>query len=212
MALIKCPECGKDVSEQAEICIHCGFPIKKDQINRDRQNIANKSIGFEYFSEKGDTLALTCKNCKKIWNFSKEHIIDNTDGSGNNYLILGTQLVCPNCSNRMSIGEKIKVPEYVEVNTPPIDDKKSNRTISSTSTVNNSQTSSNNAGGIGIVLLVIAAIFAGYLIFGGGSSNSDNAWVKTGESAFNKLEKGDVYSMTKNEWSYIEKALDWYGD
>ena len=122
MALIKCSECGKDVSEQAEVCIHCGFPIKKNQINRNRQNIANKSIGFEYFSEKGDTLALTCKNCKKIWNFSKEHIIDNTDESGNNYLILETQLVCPNCSNRMSIGEKIKVPERVEVNTPPIDD------------------------------------------------------------------------------------------
>ena len=209
MALIKCSECSKDVSEQAEVCIHCGFPIKKNQINRNRQNIANKSIGFEYFSEKGDTLALTCKNCKKIWNFSKEHIIDNTDESGNNYLILETQLVCPNCSNRMSIGEKIKVPERVEVNTPPIDDKKSNSTIT---TVNNSQTSSNNAGGAGIVLLVIVAVFAGYLIFGGNSNNSNNAWVKTGESAFNKLEKGDVYSMTKDEWSYIEKALDWSGD
>lgn len=28
MALIKCPECGKDVSTAAETCPHCGFPIK----------------------------------------------------------------------------------------------------------------------------------------------------------------------------------------
>lgn len=27
--LIKCPECGNDVSDFAEQCIHCGFPLKK---------------------------------------------------------------------------------------------------------------------------------------------------------------------------------------
>jgi tRNA(Ile2) C34 agmatinyltransferase TiaS len=28
MALIKCPECGKDVSDKADKCINCGYPIK----------------------------------------------------------------------------------------------------------------------------------------------------------------------------------------
>ena len=28
MSLIKCPECGKDVSTAAEACPHCGYPIK----------------------------------------------------------------------------------------------------------------------------------------------------------------------------------------
>lgn len=28
MAIIKCPECGKDISEKATHCIHCGYPIK----------------------------------------------------------------------------------------------------------------------------------------------------------------------------------------
>lgn len=28
MALIKCPECGKDVSDKAESCPNCGFPIE----------------------------------------------------------------------------------------------------------------------------------------------------------------------------------------
>ena len=27
MALIKCPECGKDVSDKAPACIHCGYPL-----------------------------------------------------------------------------------------------------------------------------------------------------------------------------------------
>lgn len=28
MALIICPECKKEISDKADICIHCGFPIK----------------------------------------------------------------------------------------------------------------------------------------------------------------------------------------
>lgn len=29
MALIKCPECGKDVSDKSDVCIHCGYPLKE---------------------------------------------------------------------------------------------------------------------------------------------------------------------------------------
>ncbi len=28
MALIKCPECGKEISDKSEICVHCGYPLK----------------------------------------------------------------------------------------------------------------------------------------------------------------------------------------
>ena len=27
MSLIKCPECGKDISDKAEMCINCGYPL-----------------------------------------------------------------------------------------------------------------------------------------------------------------------------------------
>ena len=33
MALIKCPECGKEVSEQSNICIHCGCPLPKEHFS-----------------------------------------------------------------------------------------------------------------------------------------------------------------------------------
>lgn len=29
MALINCPECGREVSDQAKACIHCGYPLEK---------------------------------------------------------------------------------------------------------------------------------------------------------------------------------------
>ncbi len=30
MALITCPECNASISDKANVCIKCGFPIKKD--------------------------------------------------------------------------------------------------------------------------------------------------------------------------------------
>ncbi len=32
MALIICPECGGKVSDQAVVCIHCGYPLKQEDI------------------------------------------------------------------------------------------------------------------------------------------------------------------------------------
>lgn len=33
MALIKCPECKKEISSKSKICIHCGYPIENNNIN-----------------------------------------------------------------------------------------------------------------------------------------------------------------------------------
>lgn len=35
MAIIKCPECGKEISDKSEYCISCGYPIKKYLQERD---------------------------------------------------------------------------------------------------------------------------------------------------------------------------------
>ncbi len=37
MALIKCPECGKEVSEKAEKCVNCGNPLKKRKIKEGKK-------------------------------------------------------------------------------------------------------------------------------------------------------------------------------
>lgn len=31
MALIKCPECGKEVSDKAKICVQCGYKLRQEQ-------------------------------------------------------------------------------------------------------------------------------------------------------------------------------------
>lgn len=30
MALTRCPECGRELSDQALVCVHCGFPLRND--------------------------------------------------------------------------------------------------------------------------------------------------------------------------------------
>ena len=42
MALIQCPECGKDVSDSIKNCPHCGFKLKKS--NGEKKNGDNKKL------------------------------------------------------------------------------------------------------------------------------------------------------------------------
>lgn len=45
--LISCPDCGKQVSRRASVCIHCGCPISADEINA-----APKFYGVKRISDK----------------------------------------------------------------------------------------------------------------------------------------------------------------
>ena len=43
MALIKCPECGKQISDKAEVCPHCGIEVQKVLLEiREKQRIQRK--------------------------------------------------------------------------------------------------------------------------------------------------------------------------
>ena len=44
MALVQCPECLGSVSESAEVCVHCGFPIKKYLKNKTQNKVDNSEI------------------------------------------------------------------------------------------------------------------------------------------------------------------------
>ena len=45
MALIKCPECSKDVSDKAQSCPNCGYELKKsDNIKTESNKISTSSI------------------------------------------------------------------------------------------------------------------------------------------------------------------------
>lgn len=49
--LIKCPECGKEISDKSKQCIHCGYPLE-----RNRKDDKDKLLDSESY----------CRKCKKI--------------------------------------------------------------------------------------------------------------------------------------------------
>jgi hypothetical protein len=79
MALINCKECHASVSDQANTCPHCGYPLKKperhiletgqrgdrvfdqaklDALLRDGWKIVNKRVYDEYFNADGQYTCL----------------------------------------------------------------------------------------------------------------------------------------------------------
>lgn len=72
MALIKCPECGKEISDKAATCPNCGMPLRKEDrgtydvtITREKQRfLVNPKIkvtadaGNEYILENGSTITI----------------------------------------------------------------------------------------------------------------------------------------------------------
>lgn len=53
MALIICPECGKEISDKSSNCIHCGFPIQSSTI----PSSINESI-LKQAIEKGEVQSI----------------------------------------------------------------------------------------------------------------------------------------------------------
>lgn len=51
MALIKCPECGKEISDKAEMCINCGFPLKQYENN---EMSAGKSEFYKSYEQENE--------------------------------------------------------------------------------------------------------------------------------------------------------------
>lgn len=92
MAIIKCPECGEQVSDKADQCIHCGYPLTKIKENNDYQRIVNQRQQ-QLFKNLTNT---TCNINGNIVDFSKavqamkqwnkkesiQYILESIDNSG----------------------------------------------------------------------------------------------------------------------------------
>lgn len=48
MSLLKCPECGKEVSDKAGVCPNCGFPIEK----KDEKEVNEMADNSEEITDK----------------------------------------------------------------------------------------------------------------------------------------------------------------
>jgi ribosomal protein L7/L12 len=67
MALIKCPECNKDISDKAEVCIHCGYPIQK--LNNLSLDFKSKKVIIPSFKEFSDKKIQAIKIVREITGF-----------------------------------------------------------------------------------------------------------------------------------------------
>ena len=74
MALIKCPECGGQVSDKAPACIHCGYPLhkKNDVAEEDTKKGICCINGEEYditWLQKECISLDNTKNCQSLASF-----------------------------------------------------------------------------------------------------------------------------------------------
>ncbi len=64
MALINCPECGKEISDKSEKCIHCGFPIRN--IPYIHENIMGKDYDISFLLDSSVTQAKQIKQLVEL--------------------------------------------------------------------------------------------------------------------------------------------------
>ena len=103
MALIKCPECGKEVSDKAKACIHCGYPLE----NVDTRTNPNMCLvnGVEY--DLSFLLDDTQSKYDRFIRFENE-CLSNLQNPDSNYItltgeIIRTKIVPPT----LTIGEAV---------------------------------------------------------------------------------------------------------
>ena len=69
MALIKCPECGKDISSLSKACIHCGFPLEDSE----KENICViDGTEHDLTNIKNKLLSVDVNNRDAVWNIFRE--------------------------------------------------------------------------------------------------------------------------------------------
>ena len=62
MALIKCPECGENISDKSQTCIHCGFPINQTTDTSTK----SYALRISYFEEGVLKYNKIFKICKEV--------------------------------------------------------------------------------------------------------------------------------------------------
>ena len=73
MALIKCPDCGKEVSDKANACIHCGYPIEDMQPQKVEMYEEARNKLYSELSKRMNIPLSYIANIKEVL-----HIIDSS--------------------------------------------------------------------------------------------------------------------------------------
>ena len=96
MSLINFPECGKEISDKSEMCIHCGYPLAEKNMWHKPQSLTSKP--------KEDTI--TCPKC------GSSNITEGTRGFTLTTGFVGSgnfRYVCKNCGNKWKPGSMLEL-------------------------------------------------------------------------------------------------------
>ena len=80
MALINCPECGREISDKASACIHCGFPLDQESRTKPMSNDTLKKIVIsnpEGFSIIYNTVVSVVRKLKGIDEKEAKSYVEN---------------------------------------------------------------------------------------------------------------------------------------
>lgn len=108
MSLVKCPECGKEISDKASSCIHCGCPSSAFKAKDDLCAFDDEPevVGHYLMSVEGDTVCLACKKCGCTDRYNEVCFASVTPQE----CIPSQDISCYNCWNDTSEGSKITEP------------------------------------------------------------------------------------------------------
>lgn len=121
MALIKCPECGREISNKAISCPNCGYPIisKEDnflsslKIQSNYNNMISKEKKMKFFR----VLAIFCIICwVLLFSWQKTNDSKITEAKATSYTIsLESITRIPNTQMSNSQGNLLKINDMVEI-------------------------------------------------------------------------------------------------
>ena len=101
MALIKCPECGKEISDKSKLCIHCGYPLE-DTINIVEKELSSSICPFCGVQKQHiikNNIEETCSVCGYI--FNKDYVEEHKE------LLPVSKPKCPKCgSTAITAGQR----------------------------------------------------------------------------------------------------------
>lgn len=111
MALIKCPECGKEISDQAPACIHCGCPLGKtgeaESKNAAGKAASSESTTMQIFQIRPNKVEICCNTCGKIYIYERKWFFQVSEERG---VIPNTLIRCPECGTESAPMRKIPFP------------------------------------------------------------------------------------------------------
>lgn len=221
MALIKCPECGKEVSDRSHTCIQCGFPIYEyvqeqkeldasmphcfncNSTNINPRGFCNncgakqeKEIDPDVCPKCGTKLDSKLRVCPKCWyrerdDYEKSYMICPNCGNKNP---LG-KYICNHCGYNYKLGDlekSVHAPEMENTKKEIIQPKtESNITIQKTITTKNKK---KKRGYCGTILWAIIIMGIASSIFESDNEDSDNKNVSVWSQEYTEIEEFEYYT------------------